>query len=366
MKEVLAFDDVTLEPQTTSLDSRSQVDISTTIAGMSYALPIISAPMDTVIEERMAAELTRLGAAPCLHRFSDAERIAYVYNYANNPKTWVSVGLKDFEKMQFLKKQGINNWLLDVAHGAQEQVVRWVHDFRKLYPNDNLMVGNFATGKQIDWMINRLGSRDMVNTWRIGVASGAACSTRVQTGHGIPTLTSLLSCKGLGVELIADGGIKTGGDVTKALAAGASAVMVGSLLAACEESPGQVFYKNAWGEILTLEQAADKIIDPNTGELMPLVEPDMPKVKAFRGSASKASYNVQNKTGSYFTAEGAEMHLPYKGKTEELLNELMGGLRSGLMYSGVATIKELQQKAVFAKLTHAGYIEGTPHGKART
>ncbi len=329
MNKVISFDDVLLVPKFSSIVSRQDIDTTTNIGGLKLKLPIISSPMDTITTPQMAKKLAQLGGIGALHRFGNIEAQLADYKQSEvNPI--VSVGLNDWERVEALKAAGADRFLLDIAHGAQEQVVKWVHEFRNQHGSSLwLMIGNFATKDQIETFITHLGYSGYVNAWRIGVGSGAACSTQVQTGHGMPTLASLLDVKSLGISVVADGGIKTPGDLTKALAAGASAVLLGRTLAGTDETP------------------------------------TFNGIKLYRGSASAESYAIQNKNQKYITPEGVTYTVDPQGPVESIVNNLIGGLRSGMSYSGALTLTQLQNKATFVEVTSNGVKESKPHGKTR-
>jgi len=221
---------------------------------------------------------------------------------------------------------------VDVAHGHHVLVKRGLTMLRKTLGDDvHIMAGNVATLEAIndlaDW------GADSV---RVGIGGGAICSTRVQTGHGIPTLQSVMDCARTDrhVTIIADGGIKTSGDIVKSLAAGADAVMCGSLLAGTDETPGDVFGN-----------------------------PDGTRWKIYRGMASKES-QVRWK-GKYSSFEGVSTRIPYRGPVSPILADLERGIRSGLSYSGVGSIPELQYAAKFLRQTSAGIYESSTHIKTR-
>ena len=344
----LTFADVLIEPQFSLIKSRKDVSLYSNVGNLGLNLPIISAPMDTITGPQMAKALDKAGASGCLHRFQSIEENVAEYK-ASECNPIVSVGLNDWDRVEALYHAGADRFLLDVAHGAQYQVVEWVAQFRHKYYNTWLMVGNFATGKQIQDFMSYTAR---VDAWRVGVGGGAACTTRVKTGCGVPTLGSLLSIKEVngmhGVKkienVVADGGIKTPGDVAKALAAGASAVMVGRMLAGTLETPGPI-----------IEEA------PLFGACSSNWVPK--KWKSYRGSASKESYEAQGKVQEYITAEGESYTVPYKGPVLSTLQDVEGGLRSAFTYVGASNLKQFQEKAVLFQITQNGYTEGTAHGK---
>lgn len=332
MDQVLSFDDVLIQPGFSTIESRADVSLKTNLNGLTLSLPVISSPMDTVTTPQMCQTLSRNGAIGCLHRFQSIESQIQEFK-ESDCSPMLAVGLKDWERIDALYDAGGSYFLLDVAHGAQESVVRFVHEFRNKYSTENawLMVGNFATGTQISHFIDRIGDVSWVNAWRIGIGGGAACSTRVKTGCGLPTLASLISAKRTGVALVADGGIKVSGDVAKSLTI-AKAVMVGRMLAGTTETP--TFQRN-----------------------------DGAKVKLYRGSASSESYNIQGKVQSYITPEGETYEIPFKGNALNVLKDIEGGLRSALTYIGAEDLEHFRIRAKLVTVTSSGHKESTPHGK---
>lgn len=330
MKKVYSFDDLLIEAGFSDLKSRSEVDLSVNLAGLRLSLPLMSAPMDTVTDHRMCNTLAKAGAIGTLHRFWSIEKNVEEFNLANK-NAIVSVGLNDWDRVDALNEAGAQFYLLDVANGAQQQVVDWVNEFRAQYGSAPwIMVGNFATGQQIVEFKRRLGDSG-VDAWRLGVGSGASCQTRVQTGCGQPTMSTVLQCKGID-NLVADGGIKAPGDAAKALAGGATACMLGKVLGSTSEAPG--------------ENYADGY-------------------KVFRGSASRESYLDQGKTQKYIAPEGASYKVKVTGSVFEVLQEYAGGIRSAFTYVGAKNLTEFQEKATLIEITSAGYIEGTVHGKGK-
>jgi IMP dehydrogenase len=332
MEKALSFDDVLIEPGFSDIDSRKDVDLSVDLNGLSLKLPVISSPMDTVTTFKMAQTLNKHGGIASLHRFQTIEEQVQEFKESDCSPI-VSVGLNDWERIDALSNVGGTYFLLDVAHGAQESVVRFVYDFRKKYNKDNywLMVGNFSSSRQVLTFIDRVADRHYVNAWRLGIGGGSACSTRIKTGCGVPTMQTLLSLRNCGLATVADGGIKTSGDAAKALTA-SNAIMVGRMLAGTEETP--TFLSN-----------------------------DNRKVKLYRGSASAESYAIQNKVQSYITPEGETYEIPFNGTASKVLRDLEGGIRSAMTYVGARNLYDFRKKAHLVEVTLSGHIESGAHGK---
>lgn len=258
------------------------------------------------------------------------------------PLVGAAVGVKgDFmERSEALLEAGADVLVVDIAHGHSENAMNTVRNIKKAFPDCELIAGNVATAQ---------GAKDLigvgVDAVKVGVGSGSICITRVITGSGVPQLTAVIDCaevgRDSGVPIISDGGTRTSGDATKALAAGASSVMVGSMLGGTDESPGTVLTKNG------------------------------KRFKVYRGMASlAASLGRKSKESGYvsldddlndYVAEGVEAMVPYKGGVEDILKQLTGGLRSGLSYCGAHTIPQMQQNAEFVKMSRAGFAESNPH-----
>ena len=258
------------------------------------------------------------------------------------PLVGAAVGVKgDFmERTESLLEAGADVLVVDIAHGHSENAINTIRNIKKAFPKCELIAGNIATAQGAEDLI-----KAGVDAVKVGVGSGSICITRVITGSGVPQLTAVLDCakigKDYGIPIISDGGTRTSGDATKALAAGASSVMVGSMLGGTDESPGTVLTKNG------------------------------KRFKIYRGMASLgASLGRKSKeTGSIsfdedlndFVAEGVEAMVPYKGTVTDILKQLTGGVRSGLSYCGAHTIPQMQANAEFIKMSGAGFAESQPH-----
>jgi len=258
------------------------------------------------------------------------------------PLVGSAVGVKgDFmERTEALLEAGADVIVVDIAHGHSDNAINTVRLIKKAFPTSELIAGNVATAQGAEDLI-----KEGVDAVKVGVGSGSICITRVITGSGVPQLTAVLDCAKIGkkydVPIISDGGIRTSGDATKALAAGASTVMVGGILGGTDESPGSPVMKNG------------------------------KRFKIYRGMASfYASLGRKSKeTGSVsisedlndYVAEGVEAMVPYKGSVTDIIKQLTGGIRSGLSYCGANTIQQMQENAEFMKMSRAGFAESQPH-----
>lgn len=337
----LSFDDVLLVPKFSTI--RSRKDCDTTSLGLN--IPIISSNMDTVTESVMCTSMKELGGIGCLHRFWSIQKNVDAYK-ASPKETWVSVGVGDreYERVISLFNAGACYIVLDVAHGAASHVVEQTKRIQALVKDHAaIMVGNFATGNSINDFLYHLGNKN-VKAFKVGIGGGSACITRVVTGSGMPTLASIMDCRKSNVQLIADGGIRTSGDFAKAIGAGASAVMMGGVLAGTTESPGGLYTS-----------------DGREWNYSTKFYPGIKRYKKYRGSASMESYEVQSKTDR--TAEGESFYVPYTGPVENIIKAFHGGLQSAMSYVGAHDIKEFQELCEFIQVTTNGTKESGPHGK---
>jgi IMP dehydrogenase len=333
LKEVLTYDDVLLVPQHSDIESRKEVDIGNDLdENIHLDLPIISAPMDTVTELSMAMSMAEMGGLGVVHRYGT---IAGQCRHVSEARRQVelvgaAVGVTGdyLERALHLADSGAKVLCVDVAHGHHKLVERAIKSIKDLlHERVHIMAGNVATpegyGALSGWGADSI---------RCNVGGGSICSTRIQTGHGMPGLQTILDCaerKRPETKIIADGGLKSSGDMVKALAAGADFVMVGSLLAGTDETPGDV--------IGTINS----------------------KKKVYRGMASKEAQFEWR--GKYSSNEGISATIPYKGKIADILEDLKNGIASGLSYSGCRTIQELQENAIFIRQTASGLAESKPH-----
>jgi len=255
----------------------------------------------------------------------------------------IGTGPAGLERGEALVAAGVDVVVIDTAHGHSALVIEAARNFKKKYPAVPLVVGNVATGE---------ATRDLIEAGvdgvKVGMGPGAICTTRIISGAGVPQITAVMDCAEVasryGVPLIADGGIKYSGDITKALAAGADCVMIGSLFAGTDESPGEfIFYQNR-------------------------------SYKSFRGMGSLGAmkkgssdrYFQQNRDVSKLVPEGVEARVPYKGSLRSLIPQMTGGLRAGMGYCGCEDIAALKERSRFMRITSSGHRESHVHGVAIT
>ena len=334
MNKTISFDDVLLIPQYSDIESRSQVNLEARLSDeISLSLPVISSPMDTVTEEEMAITMHEHGGLGVVHRYNTIQqqsKIVYEAYSKGAKNIAVAIGMSGdyMERAIASVDVGANIICVDVAHGHHAVMETCLKSLKDKFGDDiHLMAGNVAT----------LEAFECLSSWgadsiRVGIGGGSICSTRIVTGHGVPTLQSVLECAKTqtNTKIIADGGLKTTGDIVKAIAAGADFVMLGSMLAGTSETPGSVF-----------------------------TSADGKKYKVYRGMASHAAQT--NWRGKSSTPEGVSTTVPYRGQVDLILKDLLGGIRSGLSYSGCRSISEFQSKAQFIQQSSAGQSESSTH-----
>jgi IMP dehydrogenase len=337
MQRSLAFDDVLLVPRKSSIDSRDDICLQTQIGGHVFDLPILSANMATVSEPEMVIEIARLGGLGVLNRLSMTSydvSLAVTAAVADDVTIAASIGVGEnaFDIALTYYNLGCRIICIDVAHGHHSRVLRLTAKLLNEFADLTVIAGNIATKEAYQEFANSMTDDQQERcALKVGVGSGSLCSTRVVTGCGLPTLASLFDIAYYqdGIGLIADGGIRTSGDIVKALAAGADAVMLGSLLAGTEEAPGEV------------------------------LKVDGKLYKAYRGSASYGA--KKHHIGKTDYIEGAETIIPYKGPVAPVLKSLMDGVRSGLSYCGAPNMRALHLNAKFSEVSQAGAYESKPH-----
>lgn len=335
----LSFDDVLLVPQHYPGTSRSEVSLKTTVAGLDLELPIISANMPSVTSIELARVLSERGGLPIFDRMGAlVDQTRKLDGVGDNIRVGASIGIGPtcLDDARDLIKWGASLICIDVAHADQSRVFDVYETFRSIWPKFPLIVGNFATPAWLSGGRDRFASlflNDEFLAVKMGVGGGSVCTTRVMTGCGLPTLQSIIDVgyQGPAGGVIADGGLRNSGDIVKALAAGADAVMLGSLLAGTDESPGEVLH------------------DAKTGA----------KYKTYRGNASSGVKRNAGLPAEHI--EGIETLIPYVGSVASVLDKLEDGMRSGFTYCGVRNLESLMQTAEFTVVTAAGYREGLPH-----
>lgn len=330
-QNAFTFDDVLLVPAYNHFESRRLVETKLTDKSgkLTLELPVISSNMDTVTESTMANFMASKGAMGALHRFMSIED--NIAQFKESPaKTFVSIGCSEaeIERAEALRDAGADYFCIDVAHGHAKYVGKTLKSLREVLKNACIMAGNVATYAGADYLASC--GADIV---KAGIGGGSVCSTRIKTGYGIPMLTCIQDCARIDRSIVADGGIRTPGDIVKALAFGADFVMIGGLLAGCAPTPGDVITKE-----------------------------DGTKVKQYRGMASlEAQEDFMGGMHEWKTAEGVATEVAYNENHHHILNDIIGGLRSGMTYAGAETISALQRKLDYVVVTNASRIESLPH-----
>jgi len=341
-REAVTYDDVLMVPQFSDIQSRKEVTIGNWLdeeRGLWFSLPIISSPMDTVTEDQMAILLSEMGGLGIIHRYNTIQRQCEIVKIVSNEivanQFGCAIGITGdyIERAEALYKEGVKILCLDVAHGDHILMKKALITLReRLGDGPHLMAGNVATFDGF----NNLSSWG-ANSIRVGIGGGSICSTRIQTGHGVPSLDSIIECAktSYNVAIIADGGIRNSGDIVKALGVGADFCMLGSVLAGSSKTPGEIYNNSITGEA----------------------------TKIYRGMASKdAQMDWRGKTSSL---EGISTIIKYKGETNAIIKQVENGIRSGFSYSGARTINELWAKARFVRQTSSGARESDTHILAR-
>ncbi|MAI58915.1 MAG: guanosine monophosphate reductase [Rhodobacteraceae bacterium] len=339
MKTYYTFSDVFLIPQITSCNSRSSLNTSSRIGTIELDVPIISSNMDTITGPEMAIAMFQAGGVGALHRFVSTDQAVEDYNQVKSAGAdcFVSLGVNesDIQRAFALHSAGARNFIIDIAHGHSTMMRHMLKIMRNTFgfgEDIYIVAGNVATPEAV---------RDLAE-WgadciKVGIGGGSCCSTRVITGHGVPMFSCLVECceeaDKLGVEIIADGGIKTSGDAVKALAAGSDFVMAGSIFSGSPETPGEVI---------------------STGGK---------DYKVFRGMASVSAMTDRNnrEIDDLPVGEGVKTTVPLKPPVKNIVKDMQAGIRSGMSYMGAEKLSDMSIVSKWGVQTSSGHFEGTPH-----
>ena len=344
IKEALTFDDVTLAPKYSEI-LPSEVNTSTQLtSSLKLKVPLLSSAMDTVTESKMAIAIAKAGGIGVIHRNLDIKKQILEVKKVKKQKLLVGAavgaGLNEFDRATAIIKEGVNLIVVDTAHGHTKKVGEIIK-FIKSFKNNKiaLCAGNIATPEAAKFLI-KLG----VDIIKVGIGPGSICTTRLVAGIGVPQLSAILSVrnglKNKNVKIISDGGIKYSGDLAKAFAAGADAVMIGSLFAGTDEAPGKLIKKNG------------KLFKSFRG---------MGSVGAMNKGSADRYFQTKQKDISKYVPEGVEGFAKYKGDVGSIIYKLIGGLRSSMGYLGSKNITKLRIKPNFVKITKAGFYESMVH-----
>ncbi len=330
----LTYDDVLLVPRKSEVRSRRNPNLDVKVTKTkTLKIPIISANMDTITESDMALAMNELGGMGIIHRFLSIEKQVEQVLLVKEGGAQIisaSIGVNDDfkERARALADAGVNIMTIDIAHGHSVQMLETLKYLKDTFPNVEVIAGNISTPDAAQDLIEA-----GADALKVGIGPGSMCSTRIITGCGVPQLTAVAFCTEVadayGVPVIADGGIKSSGDIVKALAAGAQTVMLGNLLAGTIETPGEI----------------------KSGR------------KMYRGMASKAAQvSWRGVLPEGMAPEGEATKVPVKGHVRDFVMELCGGIRSGMSYLNAETIADLQTNARFIQITAHGVSENRPHG----
>ncbi len=344
IKEALTFDDVTLVPKYSEI-LPSEVDTSIKLTkSLKLKIPILSSAMDTVTESRMAIALGKAGGLGIIHRNLDIKKQVLEIKKVKKQKLLVGAavgaGPNEFKRAYAILKENIDMIVVDTAHGHTKKVSEIIRYIKRIRNKTTaLCAGNIATPEAAKFLL-KLG----VDILKVGIGPGSICTTRLVAGIGVPQLSAILSVrngtKNKNVKVISDGGIKYSGDLAKAFAAGADAVMIGSLFAGTDETPGKLIRRNG------------KLFKSFRG---------MGSVGAMNKGSAERYFQSKQKDISKYVPEGVEGFAKYKGKVSDIIYKLIGGLRSSMGYLGSKQIKFLRDKPKFVKITKAGFYESMVH-----
>ena len=348
IKEALTFDDVLLVPRYSSVlpsETNLNVDLG---YNLKLKIPFISSAMDTVTEARMATAIAQSGGLGIIHRnlsiINQSKEIKKVKKKNLLVGAAVGTGSDDLNRTRSIIEAGVDLIVIDTAHGHSDKVIKILSKIKKINLKKPICVGNIATAEAAMKLYN-----EGADILKVGIGPGSICTTRMIAGIGVPQISAILdvkkSMKNKNIKIISDGGIKFSGDIVKAIAAGADAIMMGSIFAGTEESPGnkfkfkKKFYKSYRG---------------------------MGSIGAMSAGSSNRYFQKNHKDKSKFVPEGVEARVIYKGAVDQILYQLQGGLRSSMGYIGAKKILEIQKKAKFLKITKAGFYESMVHSVEMT
>ena len=343
IKEALTFDDVTLAPKFSSV-LPSEVNTSVKLSkNLKLKIPLLSSAMDTVTESKMAIEIAKAGGIGVIHRnLSINDQILEIKKVQKKGlAVGAAVGTNDIEisRAEKIIKSKVDLIVVDTAHGHTKRVANIIKFIKKKKSSKTtLCAGNIATAEAAKFLC-KLG----VDIVKVGIGPGSICTTRLVAGIGVPQLSALLDAKkGLSknVKMISDGGVKFSGDIAKALAAGADAVMVGSMIAGTNEAPGKIIKKN--------------------GKLFKVFR-GMGSVGAMNKGSADRYFQKKQKDSSKYVPEGVEGLIKYKGEVSKIIFKLIGGLKSSMGYLGSKNVINLRNKPKFVKITKAGFYESMVH-----
>jgi len=343
IKEALTFDDVLMLPRFSSiLPSNTNISLKLT-NNIKLKVPFLSSAMDTVTESNMAIAIAQEGGIGVIHRNLNIQKQSSEVKKVKNKKLLVGAAVgtnkEDFERAKALIDSGADLIVIDTAHGHSKKVLKTLSNLKKIKSKIPFCVGNIATGEAAKKLYN--SGADII---KVGIGPGSICTTRMVAGIGVPQISAIMDVKKAlnkkNIKIISDGGIKFSGDIAKALAAGADAIMMGSIFAGTDESPGKKF------------KSGGKTFKQYRG---------MGSIGAMSAGSANRYFQSNIKDKSKFVPEGVEGRVEYKGKVSKIIYQLQGGLRSSMGYIGAKSLKEINKKAKFIKITKAGFYESMVH-----
>ena len=343
IKEALTFDDILLVPRYSNVlpsETNIKVELSKKIK---LNTPFMSSAMDTVTESKMGIAIAKNGGLGVVHRNLSIKKQSQEVYKVKKLKLFVGAAIgtaeEDIVRAKNLIDHGSDLLVIDTAHGHSKKVLKTLSKVKKLFSNIPICVGNIATAEAAKNLYN--SGADIV---KVGIGPGSICTTRMIAGIGVPQISAVMevkkALKNKSVKIISDGGIKFSGDAVKALAAGADMIMMGSIFAGTDESPGKKF------------RIKNKTYKYYRG---------MGSIGAMSAGSSNRYFQKNFKDQSKFVAEGVESRVEYKGQVSKIIYQLQGGLRSSMGYIGAKNIAEIQKKAKFIKITKAGFYESMVH-----
>ena len=348
IKEALTFDDVLMLPRYSNvLPAETNISLNLT-SKIILKAPFFSSAMDTVTESRMAIAIAKAGGIGVIHRNLKIKKQSQEIRIVKKKKLLVGAAIgtnkEDLERARELISNGTDLIVIDTAHGHSEKVLKTLSKLKKISSSIPICVGNIATGEAAKKLYN--SGADII---KVGIGPGSICTTRMVAGIGVPQISAIMevkkALKKTKIKIISDGGIKFSGDIAKALAAGADAIMMGSIFAGTDESPGKKYKVNG------------KIYKQYRG---------MGSIGAMSSGSANRYFQKNFKDKSKFVPEGVEGRVEYKGKISNIIYQLQGGLRSSMGYIGAKKLSEISKKAKFVKITKAGFYESMVHSVEMT
>ena len=343
IKESLTFDDVLLIPKYSDV-LPSETDISLNLTKkITLKVPFLSSAMDTVTESKMAVAIAQAGGIGIIHRNLNIKKQSDEVLKVKKKKLIVGAAIgtnyEDLERARSLIDNGCDLIVIDTAHGHSAKVLNVLSKLKKINLNVPVCVGNIATAEASKKLYN--SGADII---KVGIGPGSICTTRMVAGIGVPQISAIMEVKGAlknkKIKIISDGGIKFSGDIAKALAAGADAIMMGSIFAGTDESPGKKL------------KIKGKIYKQYRG---------MGSIGAMSSGSANRYFQKKFKDKSKFVPEGVDGRVEYKGNVSKIIYQLQGGLRSSMGYIGAKNLNQISKNAKFIKITKAGFYESMVH-----